>query len=137
MRWVHAPEADELWFSSPVGSSVAKLVRDQDGVELISGNDPPRRAPSAELLTRDALGWDLPLAGLEYWILGRPAPGSRATRLERDPATGRVTRLMQDGWTVEYRRFMNTEWGALPSLVNVEYGHLQIRLAVERWDIAP
>jgi outer membrane lipoprotein LolB len=137
LRWLHAPEADELWFSSPVGGSVARLVRDRDGVELVRGNGPSRRAPSAEVLTREALGWDLPLAGLEYWILGRPAPGNGTERIERDPASGRLTRLVQDGWIIEYRRFLDTERGALPALVNLEYGSLQIRLAVDRWDLEP
>jgi outer membrane lipoprotein LolB len=135
LRWLHAPEADELWFSSPLGSTVAMLVRDETGVELVSGRGPPRRAANAEVLTREALGWDLPLSGLEYWILGRPAPGPGAERIERDAASGRLVRLVQDGWRIEYRRYLDTEWGALPALINLEYGSLQIRLAVDRWDV--
>lgn len=135
LRWLHGPDGDELWFSSPLGGSVARLVRDQDGVELVSGNGPPRRAPNAETLTREALGWDLPLTGLEFWILGRPAPGMDSQRVDRDPASGRLTRLVQDGWSIEYRRYLDTEWGALPALINLEYGSLQLRFAVDRWDI--
>lgn len=137
VRWLHAPGADEIWFSSPLGSSIAMLVRDANGVELVAGREPPRRAASAEALTRMALGWDLPLSGLEYWILGRPAPGSGPARMERDPASGRLTRLVQDGWSVEFRRYLDTEWGALPALMNLEYGSLQIRLAVDRWEVQP
>jgi outer membrane lipoprotein LolB len=137
LRWLHTPDSDELWFSSPVGSSVAMLTRDASGVELVAGREPPRRAARAEELTRAALGWDLPLTGLEYWVVGQPAPGSRVQRIERDPSSGRVTRLVQDGWSIEYRRYLDTEWGALPGLINVEYGSLQIRLAVDRWEVQP
>ena len=135
LRWLHAPETDEIWFSSPLGSSVAMLVRDEDGVELMTGRDPPRRAATAEELTRAALGWDLPLAGLEHWILGRPAPDPDPARIERDAGSGRLTRLIQDGWSIEFRRYLDTEWGALPALVYLEYGSLQIRLAVDRWEL--
>lgn len=135
LRWVHTPQSDELWFSSPLGSSVAMLVRDASGVELTAGHEPPRRAASAEELTRGALGWDLPLAGLEYWVVGRPAPGSQPQRVEREPASGRLTRLVQDGWTIEYRRYQDTEWGALPALIYLEYGDLQLRLVVDRWQV--
>lgn len=137
LRWVHTPDTDRLWFSSPLGSGVAMLARDATGVELLAGHDPPRRAASAAELTRAALGWDLPLTGLEHWILAQPAPGSRAQRLERDPASGRVTRLVQDGWTIEYRRYQDTDWGALPGLIYLEYGDLQIRLVVDRWQVQP
>lgn len=137
VRWLHAPGADELWFSSPLGSSIAMLVRGPNGVELVAGREPPRRAATAEELTRAALGWDLPLSGLEHWILGRPAPGAGTARMERDPASGRLTRLVQDGWSIEFRRYLDTEWGALPGLMNLEYGSLQIRLAVDRWEVEP
>lgn len=137
LRWLHSPGRDELWFSSPVGSGVARLSRDQDGVELTTANGAVRRADTAEVLTREALGWDLPLAGLEYWVLGRPAPGSGPTRIEHDAASGRPTRMLQDGWDIEFRRYVDTRWGALPGLVSLEYGGLQIRLAVDRWDVQP
>lgn len=137
LRWLHAPATDEIWFSSPLGSSVAMLVRDEDGVELVTGRDPPRRAATAEELTRAALGWDLPLAGLEHWILGRPAPDPDPARIERDAGSGRLTRLVQDGWNIEFRRYLDTEWGALPALMYLEYGSLQIRLAVDRWELQP
>jgi outer membrane lipoprotein LolB len=137
LRWLHQPDADEIWFSSPLGSSIAVLVRDENGVELVTGRGPPRRAATAEVLTREALGWDLPLSGLEYWILGRPAPGTDPARIERDPASGRLMHLVQDGWSIQYRRYLDTEWGALPALINLEYGSLQIRLAVDRWEVNP
>jgi outer membrane lipoprotein LolB len=137
LRWRHRPDADELWFSSPLGSSIAVLVRDASGVELVRGAEPPRRAQNAEALTREALGWELPLGGLEYWILGRPAPGSSAARVDRDPANGRLMHLVQGGWRIEYRRYLDTQWGALPALVNLEYDSLQIRLAIDRWEIEP
>jgi outer membrane lipoprotein LolB len=137
LRWLHAPEIDEIWFSSPLGSSVAMLVRDEDGVELMTGRDPPRRAATAEELTRAALGWDLPLAGLEHWILGRPAPDPDPARIEHDAGSGRLTRLIQDGWSIEFRRYLDTEWGALPALMYLEYGSLQIRLAIDRWELQP
>ena len=135
LRWLHEPETDQLWFSSPLGSSVAMLVRDENGVELVSGPGPPRRAANAEVLTREALGWDLPLSGLEYWILGRPAPATGTERIDRDPANGRLTRLVQHGWSIDFRRYLDTEWGALPALIHLEYGSLQIRLVVDRWEL--
>jgi outer membrane lipoprotein LolB len=135
LRWLHTPEGDELWFSSPVGGSVAQLSRNQDAVELTLSDGVARRAATAEELTREALGWDLPLAGLEYWVLAQPAPGNPPTRIDRDQASGRTTRIRQDGWDIEYRRYVDTPRGALPALMSLEYGSLQIRLVIDRWDI--
>jgi len=137
LRWLHTPATDELWFSSPVGTSVARLYRDRDGVELTLSDGQVGRAPTAEALTREALGWELPLRGMEYWVLAQPAPWSAPTRVERDETSGRLTSMRQEGWSIEYRRYVDTPWGALPSLITMSYSDLQIRLAIDRWDVTP
>lgn len=136
LRWLHrAPTEDDLWFSSPLGSAMARVTRSAQGVELTLTDGAVRSAANAEVLTREALGWELPLAGLDHWILGQPAPGSVPTRVERDDANGRITRLAQNGWDVVYQRYADTEWGALPDRLTLEYGELQIRLVIDRWAI--
>ncbi|MEW6591012.1 MAG: lipoprotein insertase outer membrane protein LolB, partial [Pseudomonadota bacterium] len=91
LHWQHRAGRDELLMLSPLGQGVARIVRDAEGVALELPNQPVRRAPDAETLTRDTLGYALPVAGLAWWVQARPAPGS-PFELSHD-ADGRVAQL--------------------------------------------
>lgn len=131
VRWQHAPAGDLLWFTSPLGQSVARLTRDADGVTLVDSQDRSYRAPDAETLTRETLGWQLPLAGLRYWVVGRPSPVGVPTA--RFDGGGRLVDLVQDGWQVEFLRYAPDS--GLPSRLNLRYGNLEIKLVVDTWTL--
>jgi outer membrane lipoprotein LolB len=117
VRWSHAPSRDELWFYSPVGSAVAHLVQDQQGA----------------LLAADVLGWDLPLAGLPYWVRGLPWPAAEAAKEQRD-AQGRLSQLEQAGWTVSYLAWAGNGAQSLPAKLDLQGERMRLRLLIERWD---
>lgn len=134
LRWSHDAARDDLLLLSPLGQGVARIVRDAGGVTLTAADDKVHRAPDAEELTRQWLGWRLPLHGLEHWILGLPAPesGSRA----EPGANGRPQRLYQDGWIVDYDRYATVQGVELPGRVEAAWGDtLHIRLVIDRWNL--
>lgn len=128
IRWRHHAETDEVLMTSPLGQGVARIVRDADGVLLEMPNRPPLRAPDAESLTRDALGYELPVAGLVWWVQGRPAPG-RAAEV-RHATAGQLSRLRQDGWVIDYLQYTAD---ARPRKLVVAREGLEIRLVADSW----
>jgi outer membrane lipoprotein LolB len=98
------------------------MLTAQDGREY--------RAPDAESLTEQVLGFRLPLRGLADWVRGRAAaaPAPAPTR-ERVNASGRLAELEQSGWTVEYLEYA----GVLPSRLRLTYPGLELRVAVSEW----
>lgn len=94
IHWQHHADLDEVLMTSPLGQGVARIVRDADGVTLEMPNQPARRAPDAESLTREVLGYGLPVSGLTWWLQARPAP-DRGFEVTRD-ASGRIAQLRQD-----------------------------------------
>ena len=60
--------------TSPLGRGVARIVRDADGVALEVPNQPTRRAPDAESLTREALGLGASGYGVLMTVTGVGAP---------------------------------------------------------------
>lgn len=128
--WQHRADADDVLMTSPLGQGVARIVRDAEGVALEVPNQPTRRARDAETLTRETLGYALPVAGLSWWVQARPDP-ARAFEATRDDA-GRLVRLKQDGWTIDYLQYAADAPERPRKLVVTREG-LEIRLVADRW----
>ena len=103
VRWQHAAEFDEVALMTPTGQTLALVREDRNGATIIATDQTKYQGSSVESLTKRGLGWELPLAHLQHWLRGTPAPAGAgaADILERDSA-GRVVRMTQDGWRVGY-----------------------------------
>jgi len=130
IRWQHREDRDELLMTSPLGQGVARIVRNGEGVVLEVPNQPVRYARDADTLTREALGYVLPVTGLTWWVQARPAPG-RAFVATRD-ASGRLAQLKQDGWTIDYLQYA-ADAPARPRKLVVARDGLEIRLVTDSW----
>lgn len=130
IHWQHRVESDEVLMTSPLGQGVARIVRDAEGVALDVPNQPTRRAPDAESLTREALGYALPVAGLAWWVQGAPDPGS-AFESTRD-AGGRIEQIRQNGWVIDYLQYTAD---ARPRRMVVAREGLEIRLVADSWQV--
>lgn len=126
IAWRHSVREDELLLTSPLGQGLARIVRSGEEVTLTTQDGREFRAANAELLTEQALGFRLPLAGLADWVRARPAPGPAVTRKD---AEGRLAQIEQSGWKVEYLEYD----GKLPSRLNLTYPGVQLRLAISGW----
>lgn len=127
LRWQHRPDSDVLLLTTPLGQGVARIERTPAGVTLELPNQPTRSAPDAETLTRDALGYALPVAGLVWWVQATPDP-ARPSEAVRN-AAGQLERLKQDGWTIDYRQYAENR----PRKLTLVREGLEIRLVADEW----
>lgn len=130
IHWRHGAETDEVLMTSPLGLGVARIVRDAEGLMLEMPNQPLRRATDVESLTREALGYALPVSGLTWWVQARPDPG-RTFEATRDVA-GRLAQLKQDGWVIDYLDYV-VDVPARPRKMVVARDGLEIRLVADDW----
>ena len=130
IQWQHREDRDELLMTSPLGQGVAHIVRNGEGVMLEVPNQPARHARDVDTLTREALGYVLPVTGLTWWVQARPAPG-RAFEARRD-ASGRLVQLRQDGWVIDYLQYA-ADAPARPRKLVVAREGLEIRLVTDSW----
>lgn len=136
VRWQHEPSFDELWLMTPTGQALAHLREDGSGA-TITGTDQTRYQGSrVESLTRQALGWEFPLARLQFWLRGQPVPGAKPEVIERD-TTGRIVRMTQDGWRLGYEFSDAPEYEGLPRRVEAASGTQNIRLVIDSWRREP
>jgi len=132
LRWQHAAERTEIWLSSPVGTVLAHIIDDGDGAVLTAADERQYRAASVESLTRQALGWELPVARLKFWVRGEVAPGSPPDAIVRG-SDQRIARLEQAGWRIDFDHYPAQEYGGLPRRLNLMRGSQEIRLVIDTW----
>jgi outer membrane lipoprotein LolB len=125
--WRHGRRGDDMLIGTPLGQGVARIVREGEATEITTANGRQYRAPDAETLTEQALGFRLPLVGLADWVRGEPTPGLPATR--QDSADGRLHVLEQNGWRIEYLGYE----GGRPKLMQLNYPGVQLRFVVTEW----
>ena len=132
LQWRHAGQVDSLRLLSPVGTVIAQLEADAAGATLVTADKQVHRSDNMQDLTREVLGWDLPLKGLQHWVLGRTDPALPVEAEQRD-ARGRLTQFSQNGWRVGYLAY--TGDGVLPARMTLLHERLSLRLVIDRWDI--
>ena len=101
VRWQHTAERDELWLLTPTGQALAHIVGDAGGATFTGSDRSEHKAADIGSLTHRALGWEMPVTQLAWWVQGEAAPGAVVQAVERDPQ-GRLAALEQDGWRVAY-----------------------------------
>lgn len=132
VRWEHTAERDEIWLLTPMGQAVAYIVDDAGGAVFTGADRSEQRGRDIGALTRRALGWELPVARLAWWVRGELAPDSVIQRVERD-GQGRLAVLAQDGWRIEYAYPPSSGREAQPRRLEITAGEQTIRLVVDGW----
>jgi outer membrane lipoprotein LolB len=132
LRWRHSAMRDSIRLLSPVGSVVGQIEADANGATLTTGDKKVYHSNDAQALTREVLGWDLPLSGLRHWVTGRADPAAPVQAQERDDRQ-RLKSLTQNDWHIAYLEYFGDS--ALPARLSLVYDRLNLRLIVERWEL--
>ena len=135
VRWQHTLRTDELWFYSPLGTTVAHLRRDETGALLVNSDGQEYRAATLRKLTNQILGWDLPLDALPFWVRGLEWPEAAKPTEEYDDR-GQLKRLDQAGWEVSYLDWAPAGVKGLPSKLDLQGERLRMRLLIEQWKVS-
>lgn len=133
IRWQHTRIVDDILLLSPLGQTVARISRGEDGVQLTTAEQ-VYRANDAESLTGQVLGWRLPLTGLPYWVQATHSP---VTASEKDlDAEGRVVAVRQDGWEIVYLTYFSSPRGrdVRPRIMTLSRENLRIKLVADEWE---
>lgn len=125
--WRHTAARDEMLITNPLGQGIATLTRSDGEVILQTADTRTYRAPDAESLTEQVLGWQVPLTGLPFWVRAR-ASASGPAEISRDQ-NGQVTVIAQDGWRIECLEYADNR----PTRFVLKREGLEIRLFIDRW----
>ena len=129
LRWLHASPDHEITVYSPIGTTVAKIVQNEQGAKLTTGEDETYQAADADKLMEQVMGWSFPLNGMQYWVLGRVAPEGQAEE-ERGP-NNRLMHLKQQDWDIQYADYRPLANIELPYRIVMKRADLTIRFVVD------
>ena len=135
LMWQQQADAFLLKVSGPLGQGGFQLAGDEAGVVLVDAEGKSSFAQDGDALLLQATGWQLPVVGLRYWVLGLPVPDTEATRVFDE--SGQLSRLDQSGWTINYQRYQLVEGAAVPSKMQLARDDIAVRLVIKQWQLGP
>lgn len=134
LDWHESGGRYRLRLSGPLGQGALQVDGDGGGVRLRTADGSEYRAADADTLVESATGWELPVAGIRYWVRGIPAPGVEA-RITTDDR-GRLQRLDQSGWDIHYDRYLEVDGRDWPTRLRLATADISIRLVVDQWTLS-
>jgi outer membrane lipoprotein LolB len=114
ISWRHGKDSDEVLLTTPLGQGVAELTRNPSGARLKTANGEEHVAGDWEELAVRVFGSRLPLDQLPAWVVGHPPVPSSP-------------------WRVQYLDYQSPAADALPTLLEVSSGEIEVRLKVDEW----
>ncbi|TVP54130.1 MAG: outer membrane lipoprotein LolB [Halomonadaceae bacterium] len=137
--WDQSGEEFSLTVSSSfMGMGSTRLEGTPDYLTITTPNGEQLFSEDPEGLIRQALGWELPIAALAYWVRGMPAPGDDHELYFDDQ--GRLGYVVQSGWEIYYENHQplgdNGEGPVLPRRLTASNDDALVRLVVTGWEKA-
>jgi outer membrane biogenesis lipoprotein LolB len=95
LRWTHRARTDLWVFTSPFGSEIARIEREDEAVVLTRAGETPMTSPSFSAISESLLGVALDPEVMAQWLQGATPAMNGAWRVEVDEraADGTVRRL--------------------------------------------
>lgn len=110
---------------SVVGLGSFRIAGDASRL-VIEGRGETQVLEDPEIDLYDRIGWWLPVASLENWLLGQPDPAYPAA-IDRGPA-GTLARLRQRDWQLSYEAYQLADGLLVPRTVTLTHERLELRL---------
>jgi len=138
LKWQQQPQQYQINLAGPLGHKRLQISGTPKRVTLTQAGQPPLSAKSAEALIKKAAGWSLPVAQLNYWVRGLPAPKAPITALSLSPE-GLISELQQAGWTISYSNYQDHPHAggslALPGKIQAQHRDLRLTLVIRQWQL--
>ena len=134
LSWQHRGEGDELQIASPFGQTVAEISIGAGRARLVASDRRVFDAPDVQQLTREVLGYSLPINRLADWVLGRDGGSATTLRGARDQF-GRPLAIEEDGWQISYDYEQDGAEALPASVFATRAGGPELRLRIEEWRV--
>ena len=130
ISWRHEGSNNNLLLSSPLGQGMAEISTDHTGARLLMSDGRAYESPDVESLTKQILGYPLPLERLTRWVRGEHGD---YTTIEYD-ALGRVRGFRHESWVVDYE-YADQRAKSPPGRIFIErIGEFELRLKIDNWE---
>ena len=133
LHWIQQGTTSEARIQGALGVGGLRVRASGDSLEIDTSKGEHIGPDEAAAELERAIGFDLPVTELRYWLLGVPAPNLEAT--EELDEHGRLVRLSQQGWNLTFDRFALTHGSWLPGRIRLERGAVRVKLVADKWQL--
>lgn len=133
LRWIQQGTASEARLSGALGVGGVLVRANGDSLEVETSKGEHLSAEEARPALERAVGVELPIHGLRYWLLGVPIPDVPGEET-LDPQ-GRLVKLQQEGWAIAYDRYSQVDGSWLPGKTVLVRGSVRVRVIADRWQL--
>jgi len=138
--WVETPEQRNLRLLGPLGGGLVLLQQDATGVSIQDSKGGIWHGQDAGELIYRVTGWQIPVSGLRWWLLGLTEPGSKAKSTV--DTEHRLIRVQQAGWKVSLDKYTQFGDHELPASIVMETvagredeRYIRIKVIIKDWKI--
>lgn len=131
LRWQQASDRFSIDLSLPLAGTL-KIKGEPNLVSLMKPSGELAVAKTPEELVKKAFGFEIPVSGLRYWLIGLPAPDPAPVRILFNNEQ-RIGLLEQHGWVIEYQSYTNTSGMLLPEKITLERGDVKLKFIFTQW----
>ena len=129
--WRQTAANTDVTLISPTGQTVAVINVTPTSATLKRSGEPTRTASDLDSLTRQTLGWTLPVSGLRDWLQGY-AVAADGSRFTASPASDTV--VTRDGWKLDYVSWQD-ELAAVPQPKRIDVTRIALGQQVDDMSI--
>ncbi len=120
---------------SPLGQTLARIAIAPGRATFETARGASRTAASADALTRETLGWPLPVDGLRYWLQGFDRAGQQVLPAA---APSGPDSFRSDGWLIRVTDWQSAGNAAIPKRVDLsrddgQGGEIALRIVIDDW----
>lgn len=129
--WAQTKSDIDVTLILPTGQTAAVIRVTPTSATLTESGKPPRSAPDLDTLTKQTLGWTLPVSGLRDWLQGY-ATDRDGKRFVASPANDSV--ITRDGWKLDYVSWQDDK-AAVPQPKRIDATRIVLGEAVDDMEI--
>ena len=129
LSWIQTGPTFQARFYGPLGVGAVAISGSPGNMEIQNKNG-TYQTQQPEALMQQQFGWSLPVDGLRYWVLGLPAPGAVALKLDEG---GHILSMQQNGWELVYSEYQNIAGLDLPKKFALSDPQRGFKVFIDVW----
>ncbi len=140
-NWMQRPGHLAVSLLSPFGQVVAKIEVEPGRASFQRSGQPPQYATDVDQLASQALGWPLPVSGLQAWLQGFASVNGNPVAASTEGPTAITS---ADGWRINYAGWSPEGEGnsMRPRRIDLarstkEAGQVEMRIVIDTWQPQP
>lgn len=138
MEWQQTHDDFRIFLRGALGIGATTIVSENRQVEVRKGNEVIARSDDADALSRQALGIEIPIAALRFWMLGLSADSTAGDATSVDAACDAANHcaletINENDWVIQFPEVMRVGSVVLPKKIQANAPGIQLKLLVRDW----